>query len=554
MIRFRLAAAALVLVLSPAALAQTVSLGQRSPAEGLILAPESAATVDDATAGTLNPAGIGLMHGMQLEYWHDRELFDNAGVVGDGVYGAATLSDWFSAGLSVEWLRPGTDSYTKTHAGIALSPLRAFSIGLGFSWFGSGDPFYAGLTSWDAGLTWRPIKYLSLAASARDFDNPALSTSGLRVPRRFDFAAGFRPFGDRFTLAADYLFSTDGYDPLLNGPSNGRVGVTARVDLPFGVGLLGGLGIPVGANQTTYGQIGLSIATEHAAVMGSYAPSSAGSVFDLGVANIGLRLSSESFEGLPSPVIEVIDVNLAEALAPKRTGLTALLFSETGDPYEEVLTALERAQKSSVRGVVLHLGDLAGLSLGRVEELRAAIAALREHHKTVVAYLGGGGDGTYYLASACDRIYAIPQTDFPLHGFAASSIYVGEALGKLGVRIEVSRVGPYKSAPDQLTRNEPSPEQTETTQALLNDASGRYLSAVTTARGLTAEAVKQVLDQGLSSAEDLLKAGFVDGVIYPDEIEKTLGGLLKGKVRSSRSSSTTIRTSKPGRTCRRSRW
>ncbi len=532
--RYGLALSAFALLLASAALAQTASLGQRSLTDGLLLAPESAATVDDATAGTLNPAGIGLMHGMQLQYWHDRELVGNSGtgVLGDGVYAAAAITDWLSAGLSMEWLRrDGLPGYTKTHGEIALSPSRAFSLGVGFSGFSSSDTVLGSLTSWDVGLTWRPIKYVSLAASARDFDNPAISGTGYRAPRRFDFAAAFRPFGPRFSLAADYLFMTDGYDSTLEGPGNGLVGVTALVDLPFGVGLLGGLGVPVGANQTTYGQIGLRIATEQVAVTGSYAPSSAGSALDLGLANVGVRLSAESFEGLPLPGGEVIDVDLAEVLAPKRTGLEALVMPETGDPYEQLLGALERAQRSRSGGVILRLGALGGLSLGRVEELRGAIAALRAHHKLVVAYLGGGGDATYYLAAACDRIYAMPLTDFPLHGFATSSLYLAEGLGKLGVRVDVARVGPYKSAPDALTRDEPSPEQTETTQALLHDATSRYQTALTDARGLTPAAIQQVLDRGLSSAEDLQKAGFLDGVLYPDELEKTLGDLLHARVR-----------------------
>ena len=152
-----------------------------------------------------------MMRGLQLEYFHERET-PGPGIVGDGVYGAATLFDFLTPGLSVEWVRPGAGlaAYHKTHWSLALSPDRTFSLGLAYNLFGSSDPILSSLTSWDAGLTWRPWRFISLGASARDFDNPSLGATALHAPRRFDGALAVHPFGPCFTLAGDYLFLTDG--------------------------------------------------------------------------------------------------------------------------------------------------------------------------------------------------------------------------------------------------------------------------------------------------------------------------------------------------------
>ena len=245
---------------------------------------------------------------------------------------------------------------------------------------------------------------------------------------------------------------------------------------------------------------------------------------------MGLRLSKESFHSIGTPLERVLRVDLAEALGDKN-GPLAVFNTSNEDPYEQLLVALARAANDhGLSGVVFRLGDLGEISLGRVEELRGAIASLRARGKSVVALLDGGSDGTYYLASACDHIYALPQTDYPLRGFAASSLYFAEGLQKIGVHVDVVRVGPYKSAPDALTRTGPSPEQLEVTRALLNDASERYLAAVVQGRGVPNAAFQAVLARGLSTAEELKAAGLVDEIVYPDQINGKLGKLVHGQV------------------------
>jgi protease-4 len=527
-LRWALACAALS---SVPARAQTFSIGQRTVTEGLVLPPESAATVEDAASGTLNPAGLGMMRGLQLEYFHERET-PGAGIVGDGLYGAVTLFDVLAAGLSLEWVRPGDGlaAFHKTHWALALSPDRTFSLGVAYNLFGSSDPILNSLTSWDAGLTWRPWKFLSLAASARDFDNPALAATTAHAPRRFDGAVALRPFGSHFTLAGDYLFLTDGAAPSQNGPGNGRVGITAQLELAgFGVSL--GTGIPVGRNQMTFGELGLSIATEHVAAIGAWSPAlQGGSPLGTQALDVGFRISKESFRSIAPPLARVLRVDLAEALSSK-SGALAVFSTSNQDPYEELLFALARATNDDgVRGVVFRVGDLGDLALGRIEELRGAIAALRGRGKLTVALLTGGADGTYYLAAACDRVFALPQTDYPLRGFASSSLYFAEGLEKIGVHVDVVRVGPYKSAPDALTRTGPSPEQLEVTHALLADATERYLAAVTQGRGVTAGAFQAVLARGLSTADELKAAGLIDEVVYPDQLHGKLQAQLRRPV------------------------
>ena len=304
------ASALLAVLLAPiGALAQSVSLGERTPAEGLVLPPASAATVDDAASGTINPAGLGLMRDLQLEYFHSRETL-GPGLVGDGLYGGWTIENVLALGLSVEWLRPGgSAAYDKTHLTVALAPDRDLSLGFAYNIFGSSDPALGKLTSMDLGLTWRPWTFVSVAASVRDLDNPALGTSGISIPRRYDLGLAVQPFGAGLTLAGDYLFlgeqNTTTLSGVPQGPGNGQVGLTGQLAVA-GMGLSIGAGLPVGASGATARNAFLEVALrfdidEHVALLASYAPADLrSSVAGLGLLDVGARFSKESFSDLPS--------------------------------------------------------------------------------------------------------------------------------------------------------------------------------------------------------------------------------------------------------------
>ncbi|MHB8418254.1 MAG: signal peptide peptidase SppA [Myxococcales bacterium] len=525
-----------LLLVTPEALAQTTSVGGRTVAEGLHLPPTSAATIDDAESAVVNVAGLGFMHGLQLEYLHDRE---QAGpdVVGDGVYFAGTLFDVFALGLSFEWIRPaaGADwpSYRKTQLSAAWSPSRALSFGLAFEVYNSPEAYLDGMTSWDAGVMFRPWSWFSAGLSVRDFDTPSVGAAV--QPRRYDLGLAFRPFHQRLTLAADYVFDGEQeVDALAEGPGNGQVGLTVQLELFEGLGLLLGGALPVNPHTAAAAfaptspmlQAGLTLDTEHfgaVAAVGAQTNAISGSRGDL-VA--GARLSLENFPALPVPFARIAVVDLDAALAPPSSGLLRLFAGPTVDPFENLLDQLDDASRDpTLAGVLLRYGSL-DLGLAKVEELRDAMKRLRARGKRVAVLLEGGGDREYYLATAAERIYGLAQADYFLKGFSTTSIFLGEGLEKLGVRVDVVRVGPYKDAPDILTRSSPSPQEEETTRALLDEGMTHYLDAVAAARHVPGDRLLSILDRGLTSAQQAHDDGLLDGVLYPDELGKTLHALL----------------------------
>src|SRR5687768_7716047 len=94
----------LLLLLPGLALAQTGSIVQpASPPRGVTLPPTSAALVEEATALSLNPAGLSFVGPAQLFYLHERNLVRDQ--VGDGLYLGTSLMGGLGAGFSMEWMR-----------------------------------------------------------------------------------------------------------------------------------------------------------------------------------------------------------------------------------------------------------------------------------------------------------------------------------------------------------------------------------------------------------------------------------------------------------------
>ena len=109
------------------------------------------------------------------------------------------------------------------------------------------------------------------------------------------------------------------------------------------------------------------------------------------------------------------------------------------------------------KGVVLRVGNL-DAGWVALEELRAEILRYQESGGRVVVYLIGADSRGYFLASAADEILATPLATIAVTGVRSQVNFLKDALGMVGVEVEVVAVSPYKSAGDTYTRMDFSPE------------------------------------------------------------------------------------------------
>jgi protease IV len=184
--------------------------------------------------------------------------------------------------------------------------------------------------------------------------------------------------------------------------------------------------------------------------------------------------------------------------------------------------------------VAIDLEKLDGAGQPTLEELARALHEFRAAGKKVIAYGNQLTQERYYLAAQADEIYLDPMGFVLIDGYARYRMFFKEALDKLGVDINVFRVGAYKSAVEEFTRTDMSPEDKQETNAYLGALWTTYQAAMTRARKLPADALskyvsslaKSVPAAGGNAAQVALEAGLVTGIKSRQEVEKRLIDLV----------------------------
>src|SRR6185437_1127828 len=146
------------------------------------------------------------------------------------------------------------------------------------------------------------------------------------------------------------------------------------------------------------------------------------------------------------------------------------------------------AKDKRIPVVAIDLEKFDGAGQPVMEELARALHAFRATGKKVIAYGNEMTQERYYLAAQADEIYLDPMGFVLIDGYARYRMFFKQALDKLGVDINVFRVGAYKSAVEEYTRTDMSPEDKQESNAYLGALWTSYQAAITRARKLPPDA------------------------------------------------------------------
>lgn len=210
--------------------------------------------------------------------------------------------------------------------------------------------------------------------------------------------------------------------------------------------------------------------------------------------------------------------------APSQGGLF-LDPSQSPPIVTEISRAVRRAATDDrIEGVLVVL-DAPQMGWASAKEIRDSLVDLRAAGKPCVVYSELYTSGTYYLASACDRVVLAPSGISLVSGLSISVTYYAETLAKLGIEPEFEHVGDFKSAVEPYERTEPSPAAEQAYNDLVDGLYEEMVAAIATGRGLDPEAVRAHIDGMRLTPEAALERGFVDAVAFPDAVAKTLDTL-----------------------------
>lgn len=123
-----------------------------------------------------------------------------------------------------------------------------------------------------------------------------------------------------------------------------------------------------------------------------------------------------------------------------------------------------------------------------------AIKVFKESGKPVIAYADMYSQGDYYIASLADEIYVNPVGAVDIHGLSGQNLFFKGALDKLGVKMQIVKVGTYKSAVEPYILTEMSEANREQTSLYINNIWGNMTGTIAEARGTDSATVNQWAD------------------------------------------------------------
>jgi protease-4 len=162
---------------------------------------------------------------------------------------------------------------------------------------------------------------------------------------------------------------------------------------------------------------------------------------------------------------------------------------------------------------------------GKVQELRDAVVDFRASGKPVVAFLEGGGDQAYYLATAADRIVLVPSAGLDLNGLAHYELFLRGTLDLIGTTPDFLHVGEYKTAINLYTETRFTAEQQEMMASLTRDQFEQLVRGIADGRGRTETDIRRLIDRGLFVADQAQAADLVDELGYEDELDDLIRSL-----------------------------
>jgi protease IV len=193
----------------------------------------------------------------------------------------------------------------------------------------------------------------------------------------------------------------------------------------------------------------------------------------------------------------------------------------------DILSALDAAAEDpKIASLVVVLDDMRPTGFSTLREIAAAIDRFKASGKKVVAWGSGYDQRQYYVAAHADEVYLHPLGMVYIAGFGSLRNYYKDALDKLGVTVNVVRVGTFKSAVEPFIANEPSAPALEADKLLYGGLWKTYVDAVEKERHLPAGALMRSIDEapqrlaavGGDAARFALAEKLVDALKTRDEL------------------------------------
>lgn len=198
---------------------------------------------------------------------------------------------------------------------------------------------------------------------------------------------------------------------------------------------------------------------------------------------------------------------------------------------DDIIASIKKAKaEDNIKGIYIEGGVSSFDSPATAQQVRDALKDFRKSGKWIVAYADQYLQANYYVVSVADKVYMNKTGILDFKGMGGKNEYMKGLYDKLGIKYQVAKVGKYKSYVERNTLTGMSDYDREQREAYTKGIWMHWLKDIAESRKVSVEQLDQLANDsimGLADAKDYVKAKLVDGLMYPDEINKEIKKRLK---------------------------
>lgn len=185
------------------------------------------------------------------------------------------------------------------------------------------------------------------------------------------------------------------------------------------------------------------------------------------------------------------------------------------------------ASDGNIKGIYIDAGSI-GTGFASLKAVRDELLAFKKTGKFVVAYNAGYNQKAYYVASIADKVYVNPQGTIDFRGLASSTMFYKDLLDKVGVEMQIVKVGTFKSAVEPYFLNKMSDPNRLQVTSYLGSIYDTFINEISASRNIPADSLRGIANGYLvRNADDAVRYKLADAKIYKDELLSDLRKRLK---------------------------
>ena len=256
-------------------------------------------------------------------------------------------------------------------------------------------------------------------------------------------------------------------------------------------------------------------------------------LFIIGMVTLfGIMAASDTETIVKKNSVMILDLNgtLVERTQEDPLGILSQLFNDDSNTYglDDILSSIKKAKENEdIKGIYLQANSL-GTSYASLQEIRNALLDFKESGKFVIAYADSYTQGLYYLSSAADKVLLNPKGMIEWRGIASTPLFYKDLLQKIGVEMQIFKVGTYKSAVEPFIATEMSPANREQVTTFISSIWSQVTEGVSASRNIPIDSLNAYADRMLMfyPAEESVRCGLADTLVYRNDVRDYLKRLV----------------------------